>query len=150
MRRATTRLAALLLATCPALAMAGVTGEEVRDMLHDLGYKAHLATDAVGDPQVRTAMGGLTVFVNFYGCEDGRCSALQFECAFDIEDGTTYQAANDFNARYRFGRVHLDHEMDPYMQFDFEMDNTQPAAFLESQVATFESLLGSFRESFGV
>ena len=38
----------------------------------------------------------------------------------------------------------LDHEMDPFLQYDFEVLHTQHGAQIRSQVEIFNQLLGDF------
>lgn len=147
-------LLALLLSATPALpALAddgrGVTAEETAKILQDLGYRAKLGKDGVGDPMITSAMAGLTIYVYFYDCSEGRCGSLQLSVGLDLDDGTTHAVVNAFNTRYRYGRVYLDNENDPYLQFDFEVLHSNHVEHISSQVEIFERLLGDFARDTG-
>lgn len=145
--------ATIALAVSPLLAAdvsaqgRGMTGEEAMAVLRALELSPDLQVDAVGDPRIQFEIGGLAAFLNFYDCKAGRCGSLQLETALDLEHGTTLQQANAFNSRYRYVRLHLDDEMDPYLQYDFEVLHADHAAHLRSQVEIFGQLLGGFTDA---
>ena len=140
-------LAAFVLAPAPAAAdveARGISQAEVAEILHDLGYRAKPDTDGEGEGMIRTKLGGLNVDIYFYDCNQGRCGSLSFSVGLDLEDGTTLEVINRYNAGFRYGHAYLDDEMDPFLQYDFEMINTDHAAYLASQVDLFETLLQDF------
>ena len=124
-----------------------IGGPELVKILQDAGYRASLETDSDGDPLVRTGMAGWNVVIHFYDCQQGRCGSLQFSTGIDLEHGTTMAVVNKFNTEYRYGRVHLDDEADPFLVFDFEVLKTDHAHYVASQVDTYEQLLGALSEA---
>src|SRR5690606_16766600 len=87
-------------------------------VMRSMDLSPELSTDGVGDPQINFVIDGLHARLNFYDCKkDGRCGSLQLETALDLDDGTTYFVANRFNKQYRYVRMFLDEEMDPYLQY---------------------------------
>ncbi len=126
-----------------------VSGEQVVRILQNAGYKAKLETDKDGDPAIQTKMSGVTVFVHFYDCKQGRCGSLQLSVGLDLEDGTTLAAVNKFNADYRYARAYLDDEKDPFLQFDFEVLHANHAEHIVSQIDMWEDLLGEFLQATG-
>ena len=154
--KAKTRLlgAALVLAS-PLLAGEAsaerISGKEALAVMRAMDLQPQLGTDALGDPQIQFVIDGLHAQLNFYDCkkQDGRCGSLQLETAVDLENGTTYRVANAFNKQYRYVRMHLDDEMDPYVQYDFEVLHTDARTHLESQIEMFGKLLASFTEAVG-
>lgn len=140
-------LAALVaLAAAPAAAEGGrgVTGEEALAVLQAMDLAPELRQDRAGDPQIKFVINDLNAFLNFYDCSEGRCGSLQLEVGLDLEHGTTLQVANVYNTRFRYGRMLLDDEMDPFLQYDFEVLHSDHAAQLRSQVEIFGQLLGDF------
>ena len=127
----------------------GITGAEMAGILQDAGYRAKLSTDQDGDPRIETRMSGVNVFVIFYDCKHDRCGSLQFAVALDLEEGSTLQAMNRFNAEYRYTRARLDDEMDPSLHFDFEVLHTARTAHIVSQVDLWEDILGQFLRTTG-
>jgi hypothetical protein len=122
----------------------GITGPELVRVLQDAGYKAKLDKDSDGDPRIETSMSGAKVFVSFYDCKQDRCGSLQFVVAMDLKDGSTWEAMNRFNSEYRYGRAHLDEEMDPFLRFDFEVLHTARTEHIVSQIDIWEDVLNAF------
>lgn len=141
----------IALAAVPALADTGrgVTGPEAMAVLQAMELEPELLTDSAGDPMIRFRAMDLNAYLNFYDCEGGHCGSMQLEVGLDLENGTSLHVANVFNSRYRYARMLLDDEMDPYLRYDFEVLHTDHAAHIRSQVGTFTQLLGDFTRSVG-
>ena len=125
-----------------------MSGREAMAVLRSMGFSPELGTDSVGDPLIMFQISGLHSQLKFYDCKksEGRCGSMQLETAVDLEAGMGLQAANRFNRRYRYVRMYLDEEMDPYVQYDFEVLHTDAAKHLRSQVEMFGQLLESFKD----
>ena len=141
----------LALAAMPAFADAGrgVSGAEAMAVLQDMDLAPEMLEDGAGDPMIRFQLNELNAYLNFYDCNAGRCGSMQLEVGLDLEHGTTLQVANVYNSRYRYGRMALDDEMDPFLHYDFEVLHTNHAAQIRSQVEIFGQLLGDFTRSVG-
>jgi hypothetical protein len=143
---------ALLLATgmLPGPAHAagkGVTGPEVVAVLTQMDLEPELTTDSVGDPMVKFKINGLNAYANFYDCDNGTCGSLQLEVGIDMPDGLSLQMANVLNTRYRYTRVYLDDEMDPFVQYDFEVLHADHVAHITNQVEIYGGLLDKVTEA---
>lgn len=153
MKRMISGLAApmLALAMAPALADTGrgVSGAEAMAVLQQMDLAPEMLTDGAGDPMIRFRINDLNAYLNFYDCSNARCGSMQLEVGLDMDAGTSLQVANVYNARYRYGRVVLDDEMDPFLQYDFEVLYTDHAAHIRSQVEIFGQLLGDFTRTVG-
>ncbi len=125
----------------------GVTGPEVVAVLAQMDLEPELTTDAVGDPMVKFTLNGLNAYANFYDCDAGTCGSLQLEVGIDMPDGVSLQMANVLNTRYRYVRVYLDDEMDPFIQYDFEVLHADHAAHITSQVEIYGGLLEKVTEA---
>jgi len=68
----------------------GVTANEVAAVLKAKGLQAEMTTDDVGDPMIKSASEQINWRVIFYGCEKGRCTSIQFQAGFDLDNGITY------------------------------------------------------------
>src|SRR5690606_9513362 len=152
--KAKTRLlGAVLVLASPLLAAEAsaerISGREALAVMRAMDLSPELGTDSHGDPQIEFMIEGLHARLNFYDCkkQDGRCGSLQLETALDLEDGTSLRAANEFNQKYRYVRLYLDHEMDPYLQFDFEVLHTDAKSHLESQIELYGKLLRDFKDA---
>lgn len=125
-----------------------VGGEEVRRHLLAAGYRAEMDEAADGTPLIRTGIGGSKVTVYFYNCnEANRCYAIQFVSGFNKKDGSTFEAMNAWNRKWRFGRAYLDDEKDPYIEYDIEI---LPPGFtreaFDIAMNRYERLLASFKQ----
>jgi hypothetical protein len=132
-----------------AQAAGTISGPEALQVLKDLELSPEYGHDSQGDPQIMFQQNGLHCRMNFYDCRKGRCSSLQVEVALDLDNGTTLRVMNEYNKTYRYGRMYLDEEMDPFLQFDFELPDSQVEAYLVSQLETFGNLLEHFTEAVG-
>ncbi len=115
-------LPALLLAAFAGSAAAqsvdAANPKSVADALLKLGYRAKLETDSEGDPVVRSAIEGIDYSVFFYGCNGGKlCKYVVFTASFDLRDGMTLEAINEWNRAKIIGQAHLDDEMDPHLEY---------------------------------
>ncbi|TWG89068.1 putative sensory transduction regulator [Luteimonas sp. J16] len=150
----------LLLAALLALAFAApqaafaqsspgtISGPEALRILRDLDLSPELGRDSAGDPRIVFQMDGLHARMNFFDCRQSRCRSLQLETALDLTPGSSFQFANEYNRKYRYGRIYLDEEMDPYLQFDFELPMARVEEYIISQLETFELLLGHLTSEF--
>jgi hypothetical protein len=121
-----------------------ITGPQLVTILQDLGYRATLDEDGIGEPMVRTGMGGYDVFVYFYECEAAACGSLQFVLGLDLEDGASFAAVDAFNRDKRWARAHLDDERDPFLRMDFEVLHADHRAHIASHVDVWEGLVADF------
>lgn len=142
----------LVLALAAPVSMAAgrdglVTGPDVVAMLDDLGYSATLTRDGAGDPLVRMQTQNLVAYIHFYDCNEGACEAIQFRLGVDLPLGTTMDVVNDFNSSYRYARVYLDDEDDPFLVMDVEMAHADHRRQFETHLGVWEGLLARFTEA---
>jgi hypothetical protein len=143
-------LAALVATTWAASAAQparGVTAAEVARILQDAGYSAKIGKAGDGGPRIDSIMADVDVVIDFYDCEADRCGSLRFTTALDLEHGTTWQAINEFNSEYRYASAYLDEAMDPFIEYDFEVVNTDQKAYIRSQIELWVEVLGDFVEA---
>ena len=110
---------AVLLGVAPASAqsISAADPEGVAGALRDLGWRASHAVDAEGDPMIESSIEGVDYTIFFYGCEGGRnCKSLLFSAGFDLAEGATLAAMNDWNSGRLVGAAYLDPENDPFLQ----------------------------------
>src|SRR5690606_1091921 len=119
-----------------------ISGKEALAVMRSMDLSPELSTDGVGDPQINFVIDGLHARLNFYDCKkDGRCGSLQQVSTIDLADGTTYFVDKRFAKQYRYVRLCVGDEMDPYLQYDFEAMHADAQAHLRSQVEMFRTLL---------
>lgn len=139
-------LAAAWSAAAGPIPEGGVTVQEVAQVLQAKGYKAEVGRDRVGDPMITSAVDGSNFRVLFYDCEAGRCAAIQFATAFDMEKGLTLSHINSWNRERRFGRAYLDDEMDPFVEYDVDFEVGATTEAIGNAVAVWEAVVPAFKK----
>ena len=121
--------------------------EGIVSEMQRLGYRAQLTTDSVGDPQIKSAVGGSDFLVWFYDCQDGKdCESIQFSVGFNTPSGLDLAVANEWNQKNRYANVHLDDERDPYIQMDIAtLGGMSPELFAEN-LRLWENILERFKK----
>lgn len=112
-------LAALVLTAAPAVAqsVSAANPNGVVAAMQDMGYRASLDTDGVGDPMIESAAEGVNYRIYFFGCSDNaNCDSLMFSAGFDLTNGMGVTAINDWNSDAVITRGYLDDEDDPYLE----------------------------------
>jgi len=153
----TTKMAAALLATAFAeVAMAETTLVSAANpaalvsIIQALGFQAQLDKDNVGDPLIRSSSSGVNFNIYFYGCKKNKqCQSLQFLAGYDLGDGTTPQALNEWNKGKRFASAYLDDEDDPFLQMDLNTEGGMTPENFEKTFGLWQSLKGEFENHIG-
>ena len=119
-----------------------VSGEEMAAIMRDGGFSPELTTDSQGDPLIRFKVEGFRSRVLFYGVERGKSASLQFAAGF--EHPLPVEAVNEWNRTKRFGKVYLDPDGDPFIEFDLDLYGGVSAAHIEQAVSRWRSVLLRF------
>ncbi|ANU07773.1 YbjN domain-containing protein [Paraurantiacibacter namhicola] len=110
--------------------------DSVRDALLSAGFPATMDTDSVGDPMVRTEMGGYKARIMFYGCDEETntgCDSLQFVVGLDRESPMPLPILNELSKEWRYISIYLDEEGDPFFNWDIVTgDGLATSIFLDS------------------
>src|SRR5262245_16674582 len=155
MIRTTSLLAASLLGLAAHAQTTGtlLTAEnpgEIISIIQDLGFQAKLDKDAVGDPMIRSSAGGVDFSIQFYGCtKNKRCDSLHFIAGYDLDDGTTLEAVEQWNEEQRYASAYLDDENDPFLQLDLNMAGGISRENFESTFSLWQTLKGQFEDHIG-
>lgn len=73
------------------------------------GYRVELRADTRGDPVIAGRFSSSDYIVQFYECEGGQfCNSVQFVAQAARPAAMTPEAANTFNARWRYARIVYD------------------------------------------
>ncbi|MCA0977440.1 YbjN domain-containing protein [Qipengyuania flava] len=142
-------VAASLFIATPTLAK-NVTADldQIAEVLHDHGYQAKLEGEG-NDRSIKTGMAGYTFVILPFSCEDDGtdCKSVQFYTAFDPEKSPTLEEMNSYAAANRFGRIYLDHEGDPAIEMDIDLEagGMSEALFMDN-LAYWEAIMVSFAE----
>lgn len=123
----------------------GMTGPEVSAWLQKGGYKAELTKDDSGDPMINSAADGHNFKIYFYDCDAAkRCKALQFSAGFDLKEGLTLAKANEWNRKNRYLKAYLDDDLDPYVQYDVNVNAGRTLSGLDDDFGVWTGMIGDF------
>jgi hypothetical protein len=144
---------AMALGTAPALAAGTVTAkdpEAVVKALAEIGYKGELNKLDSGRSSISVQISGLKTFVDFYDCADDLtdCYTLLFNVALDLNDGTTLEKENDWNGKEITGRVSLDRNRDPTLDFALSTFDGIPTDTFNQNVKLWDKKIGDFKDFF--
>jgi|SaaInl59LU_5_DNA_1037362.scaffolds.fasta_scaffold59776_1 hypothetical protein len=115
--------------------------------LQDLGYRAQLDADSVGDPRVKSQSDGTDYYIWFYGCTDNAmCTGLKWSAGFDLTNGMSLQKANEWNRDHLLGSVYLDDEDDPYIDYYVVAKGGLSAETFEETLSRWNGALSSFKD----
>lgn len=100
-----------------------------------------------GETYVRVSGNGYTYSIFTFGCDDkGRaCKSVQFFAAFNPKVSPTLEAMNEYARDNRWGRIYLDKEGDPAIEFDVDLEQggMSEALFLDN-VAYWEAIIDKY------
>ena len=122
-----------------------LTGEEMQEILQDLGYRAQLEVDNVGDPLISSTASGYKFRVLFYDCENGKgCNSIQFWAGFDTDEPGDIAEMNQWNAEKRFGKAYIDDENDPIIEMHYNIAGGVTRDNIEDILEWWEIVVGEF------
>jgi putative sensory transduction regulator len=150
MLRRTLSLVAALALTAPAGAQTIVTAEDpdrLVAIIQALGFQARLEEDSIGDPLIRSSSNGVDFSIQFYGCtKNKRCRSLHFTAGYDLEDGASNEAIEEWNQQKRFASAYLDNENDPFLQMDVNLEKGVTQQNFESTFDLWQDLKAEFED----
>ncbi|MFQ5439551.1 MAG: YbjN domain-containing protein [Paracoccaceae bacterium] len=124
---------------------------DIAEALRDLGYRAQLKKDSVGDPMISSKAAGLNFSVFYYGCDDGdQCQSVQLSVMFDKEGVDSLPDLNDWNKRKRYAKAHFNDDGNIVLRYDINMsgEGISRASFNEV-FDLWERLLNDFKDHIG-
>ncbi len=153
-RSVLTLLAAFAAITAaPALAKNVVADiDQIAEVLTGAGYKFE-KKEKDGEKYLRVEASGYHFLLFSYGCDDKgqKCKSVQFYAAFDPDKSPTLDVMNSYARENRWGRVYLDKDGDPAIEFDLDLEQGGMSGelFLDN-VAYWEAVMVAFADfSFG-
>jgi hypothetical protein len=140
---------ALMIGASPVLAKplpnGGVTREEVAEWLKGKGHKAEIKPNDDGVMMVSSAIGGVNYDLNFYGCVNKRCAAIEYLAGWTPMDDVSLEDINAWNARKRYVFGFRDDEMNIWAQYDVDVAPAGSSELMDESLATWEQLVVSFK-----
>lgn len=127
-----------------------LSGEEMQKIMQDLGYRAQLDVDDVGDPLIISTASGYKFRVLFYDCEKGKgCNAVQFWAGFDTDEVGSIERMNQWNADKRFGKAYIDDENDPIVEMHYNIEGGVTRDNVEEMLEWWELVVSEFASYVG-
>ncbi|SMX26927.1 hypothetical protein TRP8649_01025 [Pelagimonas phthalicica] len=116
-------------------------------LLKNEGYFIDITTDKVGDPLLKGKLDGTNYDIFFYDCtNNANCRTIQFQVGYDMTNGMSLQRANQWNSDMRYATVHLDDEMDPFLQMDLNIDYGVSSENFVDNFKMWANVLGQFED----
>jgi hypothetical protein len=119
-----------------------ISGPEMADLVREMGFVPELTTDSGGDPLIKFRIESMMCLIYFYGNKDGRSDSLQFSAGFANKPAIT--KVNEWNAKKRFLKAHLDPEGDVIVNMDFEIDGGVTLEFFQERLKRWRAVFLSF------
>lgn len=131
-------------AAAPPSTVSAADPGAIVEALEFAGYKATIETDDLGDPMIKTALGGWPTTIYFYGCDETThqgCDALRLEAGFDRATPWTGDEVMKISEKYRFAAAYLDKEGDPWIAWDILTGDGIPTKVFLRAMREFGSTL---------
>ena len=134
-------------------AASGVTSRDpqtVMDALKTLGYPGKLEKMDSGRTSIAVQVSGLKTYIDFYDCADDLtdCYTLLFNVSLDLKKGTTLDKANEWNSKQITGRVWLDDNKDPTLDYSFSTFNGVSEDTFDQNVKLWDKKIGDLKDFF--
>jgi hypothetical protein len=150
---------ALATATTAALATSALAADitasdpkSVVNALNQLGYQASLTTAANGKNSIEMNVDGSPTYVDFYNCDEDNtnCRSIMLVYGIDLDDGTTTDKANEWNAATIHGFIYLDDKKDPWLEMTVPIYDGISESLFVNVMKVWRSRIGDMRETFGL
>ena len=119
----------------------GVTADEIAAVLKTKGLVAEIGKDSEGDPVITTSVDEVNFWIYFYGCKAGRCTSIQFSKGYDLDKGLSFEQANEWNYEFRFGKMSMDNEKDPYVKMDLNVEKGATTELIDDNLDLWFAVL---------
>ncbi|MBP6362069.1 MAG: YbjN domain-containing protein [Novosphingobium sp.] len=140
-------VAAMLAA--PAMAK-NVTADldQINEVMKGAGYKSEVK-EKDGERYITVEASGYRFLLFAFGCDDAKkkCKSVQFFAVFNPSTKPTLEAMNTYARQNRWGRVYLDKDGDPAIEFDLDLEQGGMSGelFLDN-VAYWEAIMVAFAD----
>jgi hypothetical protein len=136
-----------MLSAAPASAKNVVADvDQIAAVMKTDGKQAEIKT-AKSERYVSAVAAGYTYAILPFGCDDAgkNCKSVQFFIAFNPDTSPSLEAMNEYARTKRWGRIYLDKDGDPAMEFDLDLEQggMSEALFLDN-VAYWEAIVEGY------
>lgn len=150
--RAAAIAAALILTPAAASAQQiyeSVTGDDLVEILTEVGYTAELGVDNVGEPMINGQIEGVAYTLFFYRCNDEtpkQCLDLQFNSEFAFQKPVTLEMVNAYNTNNRFGQAYIDKDGRTSLDMSVTVQGGLTRQAIKENIDWWKVALTSFEE----
>ena len=100
----------------------GVTIKPLEKLMAKAGYEPSTGVSENGFEYIDFASNGVNSRMYINNCEQDRaCGVITISSGFDLEEGTTLAAMNDWSSTKLFLQAYLDDEMDPFIEMHINL-----------------------------
>lgn len=125
--------------------------QSILDALQAAGYQgAELTKTDNGRSSIKVQISGSPTYIDFYDCAKDYtdCYTLLFIYAMDLTDGTTLEKANEWNSNEITGRVYLDRDRDPAIDYAFSTFDGVPQDVFKQNIQLWDRKVGQVKDFF--
>lgn len=124
--------------------------ERIAAAIRELGYRASLDADNVGDPMIRSSAGGTDFLLYFFGCEDARdCTLLLFKAGYELGESVGIEQVNAWNESTLLGRAYVDEAGNAWLEMPLNMDGGISRRNFDDAFDWWEITMHRFEEHVG-
>lgn len=139
--------ASAVLLSNPALAANVVADlDRIAQTMERAGYQPEQGSSD-GERYIKAKLDQYEFLVLPFGCDDTQrnCRSAQFFISFDPERSPSLEAMNAYSRENRWGRIYLDKEGDPALEFDLDLEegSMSEALFLDN-LAYWETVVQAY------
>ena len=124
--------------------------QTILDALAALGYPGKMDKMDSGRTSIAVQISGLKTYIDFYDCADDLtdCYTLLFNVSLDLKKGTTPDKANEWNSKQITGRVWLDENKDPTLDYSLSTFNGVSEDNFDQNVKLWDKKIGDLKDFF--
>lgn len=128
----------------------GLTLEEVVAWLQSGGYSAKVVTAEGGKRHIVSNAHGSTFNIFTPGCLSGRSTSIELLFAFSSRGKFDVSKLNEWNSNVPWCKAYYDTVNDPCLDMDISLSPGGTYESLNDQFATWNSVLGTFINKYGL
>lgn len=136
--------------SAPAGTVTARDPQSVLGALTDAGYPGKMEKMDSGRTSIAVQISGLKTYIDFYDCADDLtdCYTLLFNVSLDLTDGTTLDKVNEWNSQQITGRIWLDKNNDPTLDFAVSTFDGFTADVFAQNLKLWDKKIGDFKDFF--
>jgi Putative bacterial sensory transduction regulator len=124
--------------------------QSVLDELSALGYPGKLGQLDGGRQSISVRIAGLNTYIDFYDCADDmtNCYTLLLGVDIDLKDGTTPGKVNEWNSKQITGRVYLNDDADPTLDYSISTFDGISTDVFDQNIKLWAQVIDDFKSTF--